>query len=128
MTTKVLLVGCGGFLGSIARYLLGGAVHRLVQTPVFPFGTLLVNVTGCLAIGVLGSLADLRGILSPEARVFLLIGVLGGFTTFSSFGYETFQLLRGDQSVAALANVTLQVGLGLGAVWAGSAFTRLVAG
>jgi CrcB protein len=128
MMTKTLLAGCGGFLGSIARYLLGGAVHRLVQAPVFPFGTLLVNVSGCLAIGVLGSLADLRGILSPEARVFLLIGVLGGFTTFSSFGYETFQLLRDGETLPALLNVALQLGLGLGAVWAGNAVTRLVWG
>jgi len=128
MATRTLLVGCGGFLGSITRYLLGGAVHRLVQAPVFPFGTLLVNVSGCLAIGVLGSLADLRGILSPEARVFLLIGVLGGFTTFSSFGYETFQLLRDGETLPAILNVALQLGLGLGAVWAGSAVTRLVWG
>jgi fluoride exporter len=122
---KILLVGCGGFLGSMARYLLGGAVHRMVQSPVFPFGTLVVNVSGCLAIGFLGSLAEVRGLLTPEARVFLLIGVLGGFTTFSSFGYETFQLLRDGETVPALLNVLLQVGLGLFAVWAGNAFTRL---
>jgi CrcB protein len=125
---KTLLVGCGGFLGSIARYLLGGAVHRLIQAPIFPFGTLLVNVSGCLAIGVLGGLADQRGLLTPEARVFLLIGVLGGFTTFSSFGYETFQLLRDGETLPALANVMLQIGLGLFAVWAGYAVTRAVWG
>lgn len=126
--TKTLLVGFGGFLGSIARYLVGGAVHRLADGPVFPFGTLVVNVTGCLAIGVLGALAEARGILSPEARVFLLIGLIGGFTTFSSFGYETFQLLRDGEAFPALANVLLQVILGLGAVWAGSAFVRLIWG
>jgi len=125
---KILLVGCGGFLGSIARYLLGGAVHRLVQTSVFPFGTLLVNVSGCLAIGVLGGLADGLGLLSPGSRVFLLIGVLGGFTTFSSFGYETFQLARDGGTLPALANVLLQVGLGLVAVWAGHVVTRVVWG
>jgi fluoride exporter len=125
---RTLLVGCGGFLGSIARYLLGGAVHRIVQSPVFPFGTLLVNVSGCLAIGVLGGLADERGLLSPEARVFLLIGVLGGFTTFSSFGYETFQLLRDGETLPALLNVLLQVGLGLVGVWAGYTSTRLLWG
>ena len=125
---KTLLVGCGGFLGSIARYLLGGAVHRVVQSPVFPFGTLLVNVSGCLAIGFLGGLAEERGLLSPEARVFLLIGVLGGFTTFSSFGYETFQLLRDGEMLPALLNVLLQVGLGLVGVWAGYTSTRLLWG
>jgi len=123
---KVLLAGCGGFLGSVARYLLGGWVQRLVQAPVFPFGTLVVNVSGCLAIGILGGLADQRGLLSPGARVFLLIGVLGGYTTFSSFGYETLQLLRDGEAMPALANVLLQVALGLGAVWAGNAMTRLL--
>ncbi len=126
--TKTLLVGCGGFLGSIARYLVGGAVHQLASGPVFPYGTLVVNLTGCLAIGVLGALAEARGILSPEARVFLLIGILGGFTTFSSFGYETLQLLRDGEAFPALANVLLQVVLGLGAVWAGSALVRLIWG
>jgi fluoride exporter len=125
---KVLLAGCGGFLGSIARYLLGGAIHRLVQAPVFPFGTLVVNVSGCLAIGLLGGLADQRGLLSPGARVFLLIGVLGGFTTFSSFGYETFQLARDGETLLALANILLQLVLGLSAVWAGNAVIRLVWG
>jgi len=125
---KVLLVGCGGFLGAVARYLLGGAVHRLVQAPVFPFGTLVVNVSGCLAIGFLGGLADERGALSPGARVFLLIGVLGGYTTFSSFGYETFQLVRDGEMVPALANVLLQVVVGLAAVWAGTSMVRLIWG
>jgi len=125
---KVLLVGCGGFLGAVARYLLGGAVHRLVQAPVFPFGTLVVNVSGCLAIGFLGGLADERGALSPGVRVFLLIGVLGGYTTFSSFGYETFQLVRDGEMLPAVANVLLQVVTGLAAVWAGHSVVRLIWG
>ena len=126
--TKTLLVGFGGFLGSIARYLAGGAVHRLVEGSVLPYGTLFVNATGCLAIGFLSALSEARGVLSPETRVFLLIGVLGGYTTFSSFGYETFQLLRGGEMLPALANVLIQVVVGLGAVWAGSAAVRLVWG
>jgi CrcB protein len=126
--TKTLLVGFGGFLGSIGRYLAGGAVHRLAEGSVLPYGTLFVNATGCLAIGFLAALSEARGVLSPEARVFLLIGVLGGYTTFSSFGYETFQLLRGGEMLAALANVLVQVVVGLGAVWAGSAAARLIWG
>jgi CrcB protein len=126
--TKSLLVGFGGFLGSIARYLAGGAVHRLAEGSVFPFGTLFVNVTGCLAIGFLAALSEARGVLSPEARVFLLIGVLGGYTTFSSFGYETFQLVRGGEMLAAAANVLMQVVVGLGAVWAGAAVARMIWG
>ncbi len=126
--TKSLLVGFGGFLGSIARYLAGGAVHRLAEGSVLPYGTLFVNVTGCLAIGFLSTLSEARGVLSPEARIFLLIGVLGGYTTFSSFGYETSQLLRGGEMLAAMANVLIQVVAGLGAVWAGGAAARLIWG
>lgn len=126
--TKSLLVGCGGFLGSIARYLAGGAVQRLAEGSVIPYGTLFVNATGCLAIGFLSALSEARGVLSPEARVFLLIGILGGYTTFSSFGHETFQLLRGGEMLAAVANVLLQVVIGLGSVWAGSAAVRLIWG
>jgi len=126
--TKSILVGFGGFLGSIARYLAGGAVHRLAAGSAFPYGTLFVNVTGCLAIGFLAALSEARGVLSPEARVFLMVGVLGGYTTFSSFGYETLQLVRGGEMLAAAANVLIQVVVGLGAVWAGAATARMIWG
>jgi len=66
---KVLLAGCGGFFGSIARYLLGGAIHRLVQAPVFPFGTLVVNVSGCLAIGLLGGLPIVIEIVDTKDKI-----------------------------------------------------------
>ena len=103
-------------------------MQRLAEGSVLPCGTLFVNATGCLAIGFLSALSEARGVLSPEARAFLLIGVLGGYTTFSAFGQETFQLLRGGEMLAAVANVLLQVLIGLGAVWAGSAVVRLIWG
>ena len=118
---KLLLVGAGGFLGSISRYALGGWVHRLLPGARFPYGTLAVNAVGCLLIGLLAGLADSRGVLSPEARLFLLIGFLGGFTTFSTFGYETLALARDAETLRALANVALHLGAGLGAVWLGYA-------
>lgn len=123
--TKLLLVGSGGFIGSSLRYLLGGLVHRVAREAMFPWGTMVVNVLGCLLIGLLAGLAEERGVLGSGARAFLLIGLLGGFTTFSSFGLETLQLLRDGQRVAAAANVIGQVVLGLGAVWAGVALARL---
>jgi CrcB protein len=119
-----LLAGCGGFLGSMARYALGGWVHQWTGIRHFPLGTLVVNLTGCLLIGLLGGLADTRGLLSSQARVFLLIGVLGGFTTFSSFGYETMNLLRDSQFGLALLNAGVQVMVGLAAVWAGLTLAR----
>ncbi len=113
----ILLVGCGGFLGSVARYLLSGWVQRLTENSFFPYGTMAVNITGCLIIGVLTGLAENRGILTPYTRAFLLIGMLGGFTTFSSFSYDTTALFRSGETLAAFANVSLQIILGLGATW-----------
>ena len=123
---RFLLVGLGGFLGSVLRYGTGGLVHRLAGQALFPWGTLVVNGLGCLVIGFLGGLAEMRGVLSGEARLFLFIGVLGGFTTFSSFGYETYHLVRDGQSAWAAANVLSQVLLGLAAVWAGDLAARLL--
>jgi CrcB protein len=113
-------------VGSVARYLVGSLVYAFRPGNVFPYETLVVNAVGCVGIGLLAGLAEGRGLFAGGTRVFLLIGVLGGFTTFSSFGYETFQLLRGGQFVAAATSVALQLVLGLGGVWAGDAVARLV--
>lgn len=122
----LLLVGLGGALGAALRYLVGGAVQRLDPTGSFPFGTLAVNVLGCLAIGLTAGLVEMRHGLGPAVRLFLLVGLLGGFTTFSSFAWETLELARGAALPAAFANVALQVVLGLGAAWTGLAATRLL--
>ena len=118
---RVALVGCGGFLGAVLRYALSGFVHRQLAFTTFPVGTLAVNLAGCLAIGVLAGLADARQLLGPELRAFAMIGLLGGFTTFSSFGFETFALLRDGEHARAALNVVLQVLLGLAGVWLGYA-------
>lgn len=122
----VLLVGSGGFLGSVLRYLVGQWVVGLSGTSGFPYGTLVVNVVGCLAIGVLNGVAETRGIFNPEIRGLLFIGLLGGFTTFSSFSYETLALARDGQLLPAFLNVVLQMGLCLGAVWAGYRLSHAV--
>jgi CrcB protein len=116
---NLLLVGVGGFIGSIGRYVLAGAIHQVLHSATFPYGTMVVNILGCFVIGCLNGLAETRQMLSPELRLFLLIGVLGGFTTFSTFGYETMALLRDSQIGAALANVLVQVTVGLLCVWLG---------
>lgn len=123
--TRIVLVGVGGFFGAVCRYGLAGAVHRLGDSAFFPWGTLAVNAIGCLAIGVVAGLVEFRGVLSPEARLVVVIGFLGGFTTFSSFGYETFQLLRDGQTVSALSNVVLQLAAGMAGVWAGFALAKI---
>jgi len=120
---KLLLAGFGGAIGSMARYLVTGLAQRLLDVQ-FPLGTLVVNAVGCLVIGVLMSLVEDRQLLSPDMRVLLMVGVLGGFTTFSAFGYETIQMLRhGDVRFAAL-NVAANLALSLGAVAAGWMTTR----
>jgi CrcB protein len=121
--TRTLVAGAGGFLGASARYALGGLVYRLVS-PAFPWATLLVNVSGCFAIGFLAILAEERGPIGPAGRLFWMVGVLGGFTTFSSFGYETLSLAREGSYGLAVANAVGQLALGLAAVWAGAAFAR----
>jgi CrcB protein len=113
--THALIVGAGGFIGSILRYWLSGLAHRWVQD-AFPAGTLLVNVLGCLAIGAFWGLVEYRELFSPETRLFITVGILGGFTTFSAFGYETFALLHDREYWAALANVSANVLAGIAAV------------
>jgi CrcB protein len=116
--TKLLFIAGGGALGSVLRYLVAGWGQRL--TPgVFPLGTLLVNVTGCLLIGYLGTLFAGPAVVREEYRLALLIGLLGGFTTFSTFGYETWALLSDREWGLAGANVLLSNVLGLSAVWLG---------
>jgi CrcB protein len=89
----------------------------------FPYGTLAVNLLGCLLIGLIAGLGESRQLFGPEVRSFALIGLLGGFTTFSTFGYETFAMIRDSEYVRAAANVGVHVGLGLALVWFGYALT-----
>jgi len=117
---NLLLVGGGGFLGSVARYYLTGLLTQATHASRFPLGTLVVNVTGCLLIGFFAGLAEEAHLLSPATRLFLLTGFLGGYTTYSAFAYETVFLGREHLLSAALANVALQILLGLGAVLLGS--------
>jgi fluoride exporter len=117
---QLLLIALGGALGSVCRYGLATLVQRL-SSPFFPYGTFAVNVAGCLVFGIIVGAARERFVLGPPERAFLLIGILGGFTTFSTFTYETFTLLQDGQLVRAFANVAGQVVCGLAALWLGYA-------
>jgi fluoride exporter len=119
MIIKLLLIGAGGFIGSVLRYVVGGVVQTLSQSVAFPYGTLTVNILGCFCIGFLSELLDTRAFIGTDTRAFLVVGVLGGFTTFSAFGNETMNLIREGEAALALMNVGTQVLLGLGAVWLG---------
>ena len=119
-----LLVGTGGFIGSILRFGLSGLVHRWLPFASFPYGTLVVNIVGCSVLGALAGLAETRQIFGTEERLFLFIGVLGGFTTFSTFGWETLSLLRDAERLKAAVNVTLHIVVGLAGAWAGYAISK----
>lgn len=121
---SALLVGCGGFVGSAGRYLLSGWVYRMAPYATFPWGTLAVNVSGCFLIGIFSGLADSRQLWTPEIRLFVMLGVLGGFTTFSSFAYETVALARDADFFRAFFNIAAQVVLGLLAAWIAYAIAR----
>lgn len=124
---SVLLVATGGAIGAAARYLAGlWIVARLGAG--FPWGTFFVNITGSFLIGIVLVLVE-RGVFPPGARLFLAVGVLGGYTTFSSFSYETLQLLAGGGSLGpVLFNAFGQLLLGLGAVYLGIVFGRVLGG
>lgn len=116
---KLGLIFIGSGLGGVARYAFAGLAQRLNPHAGFPIGTLLVNVTGCLAIGFLSAALAGRSLMREEYRLAILVGVLGGYTTFSTFGWETFALLNGGQFARAAMNVLLSVFGCLIAVWAG---------
>jgi len=116
---EILIVAVGGAVGSVARYKLGGFALHHTQAWNFPVSTFAVNVAGCLAIGILAALVEHHDLFSPSVRLLLFTGLLGGFTTFSAFGYESvFLLRRGLLSVAA-GYVLLSVVGGLSAVFVG---------
>ena len=92
----MVLVALGGALGATARFLLTDLVHR-VTSPFFPWGTFIVNVSGCFVFGLVAGLGDAHGVVTPNVRAFVLVGILGGYTTFSSFTFETMSLARDGQ-------------------------------
>ena len=123
---KIVFIGLGGCAGAILRYLVARGVHTLIQTASFPVGTMTVNVAGCLLIGIGGGLMESRQLFSPELRAFLFVGILGSFTTFSTFGLETFNLAKEGQWLASFGNVGISLILGLAAVLAGHLLSRLI--
>ena len=123
---KLLLIAVGGAGGSVLRYLVSGWLQRWSDT--WPVGNLVVNVTGCLLIGFLGTAFTGPLMVRPEWRLGIIVGVLGGYTTFSTFGWDTMKLVDGRQFGFAALNVLLSVGAGLVAVWAGSRVAQALYG
>ncbi len=120
---KILLIALGGAAGALLRYTLVGWIQRLTDT-VFPIGTLVINVLGCFVIGVLGAYFAGPHLVREEYRAAVLIGLLGAFTTFSTYGWETFELVNDRQFAWAGLNLLLGNGLGLAGVWLGYRITE----
>ena len=113
---NLLRIAIGGALGSVARYLFSTFILRVTGS-LLGVGTFAVNVVGCVLFGVIAGLAERRFVFGPDARTFLLIGVLGGFTTFSSYAFESVQFLRDGQFLAAAVNIVGQVLAGIVGLW-----------
>lgn len=122
---KVLFIGLAGLVGTVGRYALSGVIARRFGE-TFPAGTLVVNIIGCFLAGLLFYLLQERNLVSPTTRTIVMIGLLGGFTTFSSFGLQTFTLLRDGEFWFATLNLVGSNFLGLLMVWAGYTLGKLV--
>jgi CrcB protein len=118
------MIGMGGFLGSISRYLLGLGLHRIFDT-IFPIGTMTVNIVGSFIIGVVYSLAERDNLINPEMRMFLAVGFCGGFTTFSSFAFDKLNLLKDSGFLYLSLYLGGSVFLGLLAVYIGTQIHKL---
>jgi CrcB protein len=123
--TKILLILLGGALGTGCRYWLSTFIYSVFEKPTFPYANFIINVSGSFIIGILAELFEARVLVSPTIRAALLTGVLGGYTTFSSFSFETFSLLRDGEMWLALVNALGSVLLGLIAVWMGVRMAQL---
>ncbi len=119
----ILMVGLGGFVGAVARHFMGAWVQQRLGMP-FPYGTFFVNAMGCLFFGALMACAETRVGLSPDTRLLVGVGLLGSFTTFSTFGVETMYLARAGEMRMAFLNVTANLAVGLAFVWAGRSAIR----
>lgn len=116
---EIALVGLGGFAGSVLRYKVGAMILPLAPTAKFPWATLIVNGSGCLLIGIMAALIERSTSYNAELRLLLITGFLGGFTTFSAFGFETMALLRTGSLNFGLINILSNLVLGILMVWVG---------
>jgi len=122
--SHILFVGCGGFIGAVLRYIISSTVDSRFAPTVLPFGTLSVNLIGCFLLGLIGGLIQAHQLFSPSVRVFLTIGVLGGFTTYSTFAFESLTLLMAGSWLRSAIYVSLHVFLGISAAGLGYALCR----
>ena len=122
---KLLIIGVGGFFGAILRYVISGFFYDIYGDK-FPYGTLAVNIIGCFTLGFFITLAEGKFIISPQMRSFAAIGLLGAFTTFSTFSFETLASLQNELYTSAMLNIVFSVLFGILAVWVGIILAKLI--
>jgi CrcB protein len=122
---NTILIGLAGLTGTLLRYWLSGFVARQYGE-TFPWGTMTVNMIGCLVTGAVFNLTEERFLVNPTLRTVILIGLMGGFTTFSSYGLQTFTLLRDGEFGLATLNIGISNALGLLMVWTGYALVKVL--
>jgi CrcB protein len=125
MVKSLIIVGFGGFIGTIARFLIS-RYFQVTISSLFPWGTFFVNILGCLLIGMIYGISEKGDFLSPEVRLFLTVGICGGFTTFSTFSNDAFLLLKQEEWIRFAFYTSLSFFLGLLAVYAGRIITKLL--
>lgn len=124
MSIRILLIiGTGGFLGSVGRYLTQQVIIKIFPV-IFPYGTFTVNIAGCFLIGIFYALADRGNAITPEWRFFLTTGFCGGYTTFSTFSYESYNLIRDEQYLFLSLYIGLSVVIGIMATFLGIILIR----
>jgi CrcB protein len=125
MIKLLMIIGTGGFIGSVLRFQVGRLIQQQVSSP-FPYGTFIINVLGCLLIGIFYGISEKGNIMSSEWRLFLTVGFCGGFTTFSAFASENIALLRDGEFFFFALYTALSVFLGLLATWLGHLLTKII--
>ena len=125
MIKSILIVGFGGFIGTVARFLISRYFQENVAS-VFPWGTFIVNILGCLVIGIIYGISEKGELLSPDVRLFLTVGICGGFTTFSTFSNDAFLLAREQEWFRFVIYASLSFFLGLVAVYVGRFIIKLI--
>ena len=123
MVKSLLIAGLGGFIGTVLRFLIS-RYFQFNSISTFPWGTFSVNIIGCFIIGIIFGISDKTGLISPELRIFLIVGICGGFTTFSSFSNDTFLLIEDKEWLQMILYTSLSFFLGLAAVYAGRLLTK----
>jgi CrcB protein len=125
MLKSILIIGLGGFIGTVARFLISRYFQMTVSS-VFPWSTFIINIVGCLLIGLIYGITEKGDVLSPDIRLFLTVGICGGFTTFSTFSNDSFLLMRDQEWLRFALYTSLSVFVGLMAVFVGRFMTKLI--